>query len=74
MWTNWKDLSGEDSGAAHLFRPNEGGTDTWGLVTRFGPVDPAAQDKFGYSVALSGDTLLVGAMGKNLGGPDAGAD
>ena len=71
--TNWKDLAGEDSGAAYLFARDEGGTDPWGLVSRFGPVDGAAQDKFGYAVALSGDTLLVGAAMKNLGGPDAGA-
>ena len=68
-----KNLAGEASGAAYLFRRDEGGTDHWGLAARFQPGDPAAQDQFGVSVALSGDTLLVGAAMKNIGGPEAGA-
>ena len=59
-----KNLAGEASGAAYLFRRDEGGTDNWGLAARFQPGDPAARDQFGVSVALSGDTLLVGAAMK----------
>jgi len=70
---DWKNIAGVASGAAYLFRRHQGGTDNWGLATRLGPDDPAAQDKFGFSVALSGDTYLIGAIGKNLGGPEAGA-
>lgn len=44
--TKWKDLAGADSGAAYLFDRDEGGNDPWGLVSRFGPTDTAAQDKF----------------------------
>ena len=70
---NRKNLAGEASGAAYLFRRDEGGPDHWGLAGRFQPDDPAAQDKFGFSLALSGDTLLVGAFGKDFGGPETGA-
>jgi hypothetical protein len=68
-----KNLAGEASGAAYLFRRDEGGTDNWGLSGRFQSGDPAAQDQFGISVALSGDTLLVGAAMKNIGAREAGA-
>ena len=63
----------EASGAAYLFRRDEDGANNWALVSRFQPGDPAAHDQFGYSVALSGDTMLVGAFMKDIGGPEAGA-
>ena len=35
--------------------------------------DKQADDWFGYSVSISGDTAIVGAHGKDTGGADAGA-
>ena len=35
--------------------------------------EPLSQDSFGFSVALSGDTLVVGALGDSTGGFVAGA-
>ena len=35
--------------------------------------DAQAQDSFGLSVAVSGDTAVVGAWGEDAGGGDAGA-
>jgi hypothetical protein len=68
-----KNSSGEDSGRSYLFGRNQGDLDHWGEITRFGPGDPAALDKFGFALALDGTRLIIAAIGKNLGGPEAGA-
>jgi len=36
-------------------------------------IDGQVEDRFGYSVAISGDYAIVGAPGKDQGGVDAGA-
>lgn len=55
---NW----GDYAGAAYVFERNQGGADQWGQVTRL-LVAPAAHAKFGTSVDIDGDTLVVGAPG-----------
>src|SRR5690606_10677937 len=40
------------------------GTDNWQLQSTLQPGDIQTNDQFGYSVALSGDSLIVGAIGK----------
>ena len=55
------DDAGSSSGSAYIFGRNEGGTDNWGQVAKITASDPAAQDYFGYAVAMSGDVALVGA-------------
>ncbi len=50
-----------DQGAVYLFKRNHGGADTWGEVARITAEDGAAYDRFGASVALHGDVLIVGA-------------
>lgn len=47
-----------DQGSVYVFVRN--GT-TWSQQTKLTAIDGAAGDKFGFSVALSGDTALVGA-------------
>lgn len=47
-------------GAAYVFYRDEGGADNWGEVRELTPSDPEA-DAFGYSVAISGDVVVVGA-------------
>lgn len=49
------------SGAAYVFTRNQGGTDNWGQVKKLTAGDGAADDQFGYSVAISGDTVVVGS-------------
>jgi hypothetical protein len=49
------------SGAAYVFARNQGGTDNWGQVKKLTAGDRAADDQFGYSVAISGDTVVVGS-------------
>ena len=75
--------SNPDQGAAYIYYRNRGGPDAWGQVVKLTASDGATYELFG-SVALSGDTAVVGAPfagggyhGKayvyyrNQGGPDA---
>ena len=53
---------GKDSytGSAYVFRTTDGGA-TYGQVANLMASDAAASDGFGYSVAIDGDTIVVGA-------------
>ncbi|MFC1609916.1 hypothetical protein ACFL6C_03070 [Myxococcota bacterium] len=53
--------------AAWVFQQNEGGPDSWGQVKKVTPLGGDADDRFGASVALHGDTLAVGAGGDQNG-------
>ncbi len=55
------DDNGRNSGSAYIFQRDEGGVDNWGQVTKLLASDAAAFDLFGVSVAVAGDTALVGA-------------
>ena len=60
-----------DQGSAYVF--TRSGT-TWSLQQKLTASDGAAYDRFGNSVALSGDTALVGADWHNVGAnPDQGS-
>ena len=61
-------LDGKDSGAAYIFSRNSGGADNWGEMKKLTASDPAARDYFGCSVAISGDTVVVGAYGDDDAG------
>ncbi len=53
------------AGAAYIFYRHQGGADSWGQVARLTAADGAAWDQFGWSVAIDGDTLVVGAINGN---------
>ncbi len=53
--------NGRDSGSAYVFERDAGGVDNWGQVKKLLASDGAAQDAFGDSIAVSGDTVVVGA-------------
>ena len=55
--------NGKGSGAAYVFDRDEGGASNWGQVAKLLPGDGADYDFFGGSVALSVDTVAVGARG-----------
>ncbi len=55
-------LGATHSGAAYVFRRDQGGPGNWGLVRRLLPSDPGAYDHFGRDVAIHGDTIVIGAM------------
>ena len=56
------DDGGSASGSAYVFRTSDGGA-TYDQVTKLTAADAAASDKFGISVAIAGDTVVVGARG-----------
>ncbi len=64
---------GPDAGAAYVFQRDQGGVDNWGEVKKLTASDAQATDWFGISVAVSGDTAVVGACCEDAGGSDAGA-
>ncbi|MCH7489034.1 MAG: FG-GAP repeat protein, partial [Chloroflexi bacterium] len=68
-----EDAGGNFAGAAYVFQRDEGGADNWGEVTKLTASDATAGDFFGFSVAVSGDTAVVGAHGEDTGGTFAGA-
>jgi hypothetical protein len=62
------------SGSAYIFQRDHGGPQNWGQVIKLHASDPAPFDQFGYAVAISGSTAVVGAWPKDGGGGDrAGA-
>ena len=54
-----------NTGAAYIFERNQGGAENWGQVQKLTASDAAANDQFGRSVAINGDTVVIGASGKN---------
>jgi uncharacterized repeat protein (TIGR01451 family) len=68
-----EDEGGTDAGAAYVFHRRQGGIDAWGEVTKLTASDRAGGDRFGISVGISGDVIVVGAWGEDDGGADAGA-
>ncbi|MBE7501798.1 MAG: FG-GAP repeat protein [Verrucomicrobiales bacterium] len=62
------------SGTVYVFEPSApGATDGQAGVVRLTPFDGANGDEFGYAVALSGDTLAVGARSDDDRGSNCGA-
>ena len=57
-----------NAGAAYVFERNQGGPDDWGEVKKLTASDGQAGDEFGNSVAISGDTAVVGAYQEDAGG------
>ena len=68
-----EDTGGSNAGAAYVFQRDQGGADIWGEVKKLTASDAQANDNFGWSVAVSGDTAVVGALHEDAGGSDAGA-
>ncbi|MCB0155948.1 MAG: hypothetical protein KDF65_14225 [Anaerolineae bacterium] len=55
-------------GAAYVFARDQGGANQWGQVIKLTATDGAAGDGFGRSVAIAGETVIVGASGAAVGG------
>ncbi|MEM8963618.1 MAG: hypothetical protein AAGD38_19200 [Acidobacteriota bacterium] len=60
-------------GAVYLFERDLGGPNNWGEVIRLTAFDGEEEDEFGFSVALSGDTLVVGTNKEGGGAPPGAA-
>ena len=59
----------DGSGSAYVFRTSDGGA-TYVEVAKLTAADAASYDQFGVSVAIDGDTIVVGAYSKDM---DTGA-
>jgi len=66
------DDGGIDSGSVYVFRTSDGGA-TYGQVAKLTAADAASGDYFGNSVAIDGDTVVIGAWGDDDGGIDSGS-
>ena len=67
----YDDYAGYETGAAYIFDRDEGGN--WSQTAKLTASDGSNGDVFGYAVAVSGDTAVVGALLEDEGGSDAGA-
>ena len=52
-------------GVAYVYNKDQGGTDNWGLLKKIISSDRAQSDQFGWSVAINGNTIVVGAVGED---------
>ncbi|HYE73460.1 MAG TPA: putative Ig domain-containing protein, partial [Blastocatellia bacterium] len=59
--------SNKDQGAVYLFRRNENVNGGWDFIKQIVAVDSNAEDEFGTAVAVSGDTVVVGAPNSDVG-------
>ena len=64
-----------NSGSAYVFERNEGGANAWGEVAVLRASDAEADDQFGASVSIDGNTVVIGASykGGHIGDPDGNA-
>ena len=67
------DGEGGTAGAAYVFQRDEGGADNWGEVKKLTAFDADAGDLYGTSVAVSGETAIVGSWLEDTEGANAGA-
>ncbi len=65
--------AGTNRGAAYVYHRLQGGENNWGQVKKLVAIDAQDNDEFGCSVAISGDTVVVGASGEDGTGTDQGA-
>ncbi len=66
-----EDSNGNDSGAVYVFERDQGGSENWGQVKRM--TGENAGDLYGFEVAISGDTMVIGAPYEDTGGTNRGA-
>jgi parallel beta-helix repeat protein len=62
--------NGQDAGAAYIYRNNDTG---WDFLQKITATDGAAEDNFGYSVAVSQNYIVVGAPWDGDAGEKSGA-
>ncbi|MEA1953193.1 MAG: hypothetical protein U9O24_02240 [Campylobacterota bacterium] len=69
--TYGNDDNGSASGAAYIFSRNS--NDKWIEASKFIASDADAEDYFGYSVAISGEAVIIGAVGNDDNGSFTGS-
>ena len=68
-----ENAGGYRAGAVYLFQRDHGGLDNWGEIGKITSSDIQSGDAFGSGLAISGDTVVVGAYAADTSGQDAGA-
>ncbi|MEM7249198.1 MAG: FG-GAP repeat protein, partial [Acidobacteriota bacterium] len=68
-----EDDLGAFTGRAYIFGRDEGGVDQWGQVAVLTASDAAVGDNFGFTVAGGEEIVVVGALGQDEAGDNAGA-
>jgi hypothetical protein len=68
---NQADNSAQNAGAAYVFVRSNG---TWSQQAYLKASNTDAGDAFGWSVAIAGDTVVVGAIGERSGAPVVNGD
>lgn len=64
--------NGTNSGSAYVYRFNEG-TQVWEEEVKLTAPDGQGGDFFGFSVAVSADVVVIGALGDDDAGPQSGS-
>ncbi len=65
----WRENGGVNaSGAVHVYHRMQGGVDNWGEIQRLVSTNPETGGSFGWSTAVWGDMIVVGAQGEGEGG------
>ena len=67
---DFDDAGSENSGSAYIF---ERQGSSWAEMAKLIPTDGAENDLFGRSVSISGDSVIVGAIGDDDNGASSGA-
>ena len=68
----WDDDAGTNSGSAYVFEKSDDGT--WAQTAKLVADDAAAGDSFGFTVSVSGSTVVVGAwLDDDAGSSDSGS-
>ena len=67
--------SNDDIGSAYVFRRDTPGNlgSSWSHVVKLTAGDGAVGNRFGYSVSIDGDTVVIGAQGDDDKGPSSGS-
>ena len=68
----WADSWFTDCGKAYVFSRDQGGPYNWGEMKILNASDRADNAEFGCSVAISVDTVVIGAFSADSGGTDRG--
>jgi hypothetical protein len=66
------DDAGSASGSVYLFERDVGGGDGWGQLKKLTAADAAEGDRFGYTVSISGNTVVAGAPTDDDAGSESG--
>ena len=65
--------NGDRCGSAYVFERDAGGAGNWDQAAKLTASDAAEDAFFGWSVSISGDTVVVGALGNDDDGENSGS-